>query len=613
VNLNLEAERYGALIEQGLIDPDNFEMAVRESHKTNETLAHVLIEMGLCEEEDLLRVIAESTGFDFVKLLDFTADPELLAMVPAQVADHYNILPYKFEDYTLYVATNDPLDIHTLDDLRRVLNVDVEPVVATSAEITKARNRVYGIGGATILSLEEERTQELGGEEDFNLDENIEIDDELAAEDATIVRFVNQIIQEAFRDRATDIHVEPMEKDLRIRYRIDGVLYEAPVPPAIKKFQQAIISRIKIMADLNIAERRLPQDGKIKIKMYDKEFDLRVSTVPTPYGESSAIRILSRDSELSTLDKLGFSEYHKTLMREMIVKPHGIIFITGPTGSGKSTTLYASLSELNGPERKIITIEDPIEYRIPGVTQIQVNPSIDLTFARVLRTILRQDPDVIMVGETRDPETAKITIQTALTGHLVFSTLHTNDAPSAVTRLEDMGIEPFLISSSVEGILAQRLVRVLCKDCKTPYRPEERLLRQVNVLKEDTSDITFYRQSGCEKCRYTGFRGRTALHEVAKMSEPIRRSIVEGCSATEIKREAMKQGMRPIRWDGWDTVKSGITTIDEVLRVTMEDEFTNEDIREVLEEAPDLLDKLSQSKPEVSLDADTPVEGAVEE
>jgi type II secretory ATPase GspE/PulE/Tfp pilus assembly ATPase PilB-like protein len=415
------------------------------------------------------------------------------------------------------------------------------------------------------------------------MSDNIEIDDELAAEDASIVRFVNQIIQEAFRDRATDIHVEPLDKDLRIRYRIDGMLYEAPIPPAIKRYQQAIISRIKIMADLNIAERRLPQDGKIKIMMQGREYDLRVSTVPTPYGESSAIRILSRDSELCTLDRLGFSEYHKVMMRELIKKPHGIILITGPTGSGKSTTLYAALSEINGPELKIITIEDPIEYRIPGVTQIQVAPAIDLTFARVLRTILRQDPDVIMVGETRDPETAKITIQTALTGHLVFSTLHTNDAPGAVTRLEDMGVEPFLIASSVEGILAQRLVRVLCNECKSAYKPEEALLRQVNVLREDTRDIKFFRPVGCETCRYTGFRGRTALHEMFKMTEDLRRIVVDGASANLIKSLAMKQGMRPIRWDGWDKIKKGATTIEEVLRVTMEDEFSKEDLNEMAE------------------------------
>ncbi len=598
VHLRLNASRFSDLLEKGLVDPDDFEMALRESSKSGDQLNKTLIRMGLCDEEDMLEAISGSMGVEFVKLTGMHLDPKLATKVPAKVAEHYNLVPVAIEDGVLKVAISDPLDIHTLDELRRILAMEVEPVVSTSEEIEKARNRFYGIGGATMMGLEEERIAE-GGEEEFVVDSNIEIDSELAAEDAGIVRFVNQLIQEAFRDRATDIHVEPMEKDLRIRYRIDGVLYEAPIPPAIKRYQQAIISRIKIMADLNIAERRLPQDGKIMIKMNNKEFDLRVSTVPTPHGESSAIRILSRDSELCTLDRLGFSNYHKNIMREMINKPHGIVLITGPTGSGKSTTLYASLSEINTPERKIITIEDPIEYRIPGVTQIQVNPSIDLTFARVLRTILRQDPDVIMVGETRDPETAKITIQTALTGHLVFSTLHTNDASGAVTRLEDMGIEPFLISSSVEGILAQRLVRVLCPECKATHRPEERVIGQVNVVNEETHAMKFFKPVGCEVCRYTGFRGRTALLEMLKMTEPLRRIIVQGASANEIKLSAMKSGMRPIRWDGWDKIKTGMTTIDEVLRVTMEDEFGGENVKNLLADTPDAMERLAKPEEDV--------------
>ncbi|MDK2971034.1 MAG: ral secretion pathway protein [Candidatus Sumerlaeota bacterium] len=580
-HLKMHTERFVELLEKGIVDPDDFEMAVRESHKSGEEIGRILVRMGVCEEEDVLQAMANSMGVEYRRLTGFQPEASLRELVPARIAEHYELLPISFLDGVLKVAVVDPLDMHTFDELRRVLNVEVEPVVASREDIDKARNMFYGIGGATMMGLEEER-QALGGEDEVLIDGNIDIDDEHAAEDASIVRFVNQIIQESFRDRATDIHVEPFEKDLRIRYRIDGMLYEAPIPPAIKRYQQAIISRVKIMADMNIAERRLPQDGKIKIRMHDKEFDLRVSTVPTPYGESCAIRILSRESELCTLDILGFSGKHRELMREMILKPHGIILITGPTGSGKSTTLYASLSEINGPERKIITIEDPIEYRIPGVTQIQVQPTIGLTFARVLRTLLRQDPDVIMVGETRDPETAKITIQTALTGHLVFSTLHTNDAPSAVTRLEDMGVEPFLIASSVEGIVAQRLVRVLCPECKAAHKPDPVALTQVNVAREDTAKLTFYKPVGCEACRYTGFRGRTAVLEMVKVTEPIRRAIVNGASATEIKQEAIKGGMRPIRWDGWEKVKSGMTTIDEVLRVTMEDEFSAEEDVELI-------------------------------
>jgi type II secretion system protein E len=442
-------------------------------------------------------------------------------------------------------------------------------VVTTSKEIDDAIKRHYGIGAATMEGLIDDAAAE---GKDLEVEAQVE-DIDLMAEDASIVRFVNQIIQEAMRDRATDIHIEPLEKELRIRYRIDGLLYEAAIPPTIRKFQSAIISRVKIMADLNIAERRLPQDGKIKIKRSDMEFDLRVSTVPTPHGESISIRILSRDSELIDLERLGLADENLAHLRELLEKPHGIILVTGPTGSGKSTTLYAGLSEINKIDRKIITIEDPIEYRINGVTQIQVNPQIDLTFGRCLRTILRQDPDILMVGEVRDTETAQITIRTALTGHLVFSTLHTNDATGAVTRLLDMGIEPFLVSSSVLGIIAQRLVRVLCPSCKRPMEPPESVVRRVNVGKEPTAGITFYRGQGCEACRYTGFRGRTALFEFVRITEDFRRLVVERVGANVLKQQALRDGMTTLRRDGWRKVKAGQTTLDEILRVTLEDEY----------------------------------------
>lgn len=570
------------LMEEGLVDPDMLDAAVRDAHKTGERLEKALVKMGLCDEDQVLQAVARTLHLPYRKLGELTPNHEALELVAAEMAEHYGIVPVSYEDGLLNIATSDPHDMYMLDELRRQLGVEVEVTVATRAEIDKAYNNMYGIGGAVMQRLSQESAEDTDNKAGISLADDIDID-EMAA-DATIVRFVNQLIQEAMRDRATDIHVEPMDKELRIRYRIDGMLYEAPIPPAIKRFQAAIISRVKIMADLNIAERRLPQDGKIRIKMGAKEFDLRVATVPTPYGESIAIRILSRDSELTTMEKLGFSERHDTMMREMIHKPYGIIFVTGPTGSGKSTTLYAALSEINSVDRKILTIEDPIEYRIPGVTQIQVNPPIGLTFARVLRTTLRLDPDVIMVGETRDPETAKITIATAMTGHLVFSTLHTNDACGAFTRLNDMGVEPFLVASSVEGILAQRLVRVLCNQCKQSYRPDKDMLRQVNMTREKTDDIDFKRPAGCEACRYTGYAGRTAVIEMVKMNEAVRRKIVDNASASDIKSTAMKTGhMRPIRFDGWDKIRRGITTCDEVLRVTMEDEFNNEYDQEILE------------------------------
>lgn len=557
------------LVAEGRLDPDDLDRALREHHKSGERLGTVLIKMGLATEEEVLQALAKQLNIPYVRVSELEIPQEVISSVPAKLVTHYGFVPLSCKDNVMQVVVSDPLDMHLLDDLRLVLKKEVEPVVSTSKEIREAIKKFYGIGADTVEQL-------IDGEKEAQTVqvEKSDIDDiEQMAEDASIVRFVNQIIAEAFADRATDIHIEPLEKELRIRYRIDGVLYEAAIPPTIKQFQSAIISRIKIMADMNIAEHRLPQDGKIKIKMGDKDYDLRVSSIPTPYGESIGIRILSRDSDLCRLDRLGFDEEHQRLLRELITKPHGIILVTGPTGSGKSTTLYAALSEINTVDKKIITIEDPIEYRIHGTSQIQVHPEIGLTFARALRTILRHDPDVIMVGEIRDQETAQITIRTALTGHLVFSTLHTNDACSAVTRLLDMEIEPFLISSSVLGIIAQRLVRVLCPECKTPYKPPMDKLMQVNLAREDISDVVFYRPVGCEKCRYTGFRGRTAVYELVRMNDDLRSLIMQRAPANVLRQAAIKHGMRPLRLDGWKKIKQGLTTIDEVLRVTLEDEF----------------------------------------
>ncbi|MCX7717103.1 MAG: GspE/PulE family protein [Candidatus Sumerlaeaceae bacterium] len=557
-----------SLVASGRLDPDDLDHAIRESHKTGDRLDLVIVKMGLAQEEDVLRALAQHLQIPFVKLSELQIAKEVIERIPAKVASHFHLVPVDQHNGTIRVACSDPLNVHMLDDLSLMLKLEVEPVVSSTKDIDDAIKKYYGIGAATVEELIEDRRGEVA------IDVQADVTDiDAMAEDASIVRFVNQIIAEAMADRATDIHVEPLEGELRVRYRIDGMLYEAAIPPTIKRFQSAIISRIKIMADLNIAERRLPQDGKIKIKNENKEYDLRVSTLPTPYGESISIRILSRDSELVSLDKLGLDEHNVKILRRMIQKPHGIIFVTGPTGSGKSTTLYASLTEINTIDKKILTVEDPIEYRIPGVTQVQVNPQIDLTFARVLRTMLRQDPDVIMVGETRDPETAQAAIRAALTGHLVFSTLHTNDAAGAVSRLLDMGIEPFLVASSVEGLLAQRLVRVLCPKCKQPFHPDANLLRRLSGSRLDTEGAVFMRPVGCDSCRYTGFRGRTAIYEIIRMSEEIKRLVVDRQPANVIKKQALAEGMRPIREDGWLKVRAGLTTMDEVLRVTMEDEF----------------------------------------
>lgn len=556
------------LVNEGKLDPDDLDLAIREHKKTGDRLGNVLIKMGLATEEDVLSALSKQLDIPFVHLGDIEIDRDIIGKIPAKLVTHYNLIPIEENNGVLRIAMNDPLDIHLLDDLRLILKREIEPVISTARDIDEAIKKYYGIGADTVQDLIDDNMEQITDIEISRVE-----DIEEMAEDASIVRFVNQIIAEAVRDRATDIHFEPFESELRIRYRIDGMLYEAQIPPQIKRFQSAIISRIKIMSDMNIAERRLPQDGKIKIKMGDEDFDLRVSTVPTPYGESISIRILNRSSAFIALEHLGLEKIHLEILAAMIQKPHGILLVTGPTGSGKSTTLYACLSEINQIDKKIITIEDPIEYRMQGITQIQVHPSIGLTFSRCLRTILRQDPDILMVGEIRDQETAQITIRTALTGHLVFSTLHTNDATGAVTRLLDMEIEPFLVSSSVEGIIAQRLVRVLCSECKTACHPDDILLSRINVSKEDTSRIPFYRPVGCEKCRYTGFKGRTAIYEIVKINDKLRRMIVERAPANVLKVQAMKDGMIPLRQSGWEKVKKGITIIDEVLRVTMEDEL----------------------------------------
>ncbi len=558
------------LVDAQKITSEELELAIRDARKNDIPLTKAIMNLGVCEEEDILIILAKLLNLRYVKLSDLTIPKEIIERVPAKLVSNYHIVPIDMNKYTIYVATTDPQNVHDFDDLSLSLKAEIEPVVSSTKEIDDAIKRYYGIGAATLEELVDEQ----------GIDATIEIGSEVTdldemAEDASIVRFVNQIIQEAMRDRATDIHVEPLEKELRVRYRIDGMLYEANIPASIRRFQSAIISRIKIWANLDIAERRLPQDGKIVTKMGEKEFDLRVSTLPTPYGESIVIRILSRDSEFITLEKLGLDAYNAGIMRTMIHKPHGILFVTGPTGSGKSTTLYAVLNEINKVDQKILTVEDPIEYRIQGVTQVQVNPQIDLTFARVLRTMLRQDPDIIMVGETRDTETAEAAIRAALTGHLVFSTLHTNDAAGAVTRLIDMGIEPFLVASSVEGLIAQRLVRRLCKDCCAEYTPLDELIKHLREEKLKTEGFKFYRAVGCENCRFTGFKGRTAIYEIIRLDEDIKRLVIEREAANVIKKQALANGLRTIREDGWFKVMDGTTTVDEVLRVTMEDEFAD--------------------------------------
>ena len=577
--VNNDVEKIGAiLVKSGKLNPEDLEIAIMEHKKTGTRLGEILVKMSFVSENDVQQALSKQLNIPFVRLGGIEIDKSILERVPAKLVTHYKIFPIEQKNGILKIAMTDPLDLHTLDNVRMHLKLDIEPVISTSEDIKEAIQKYYGIGADTIEDLMDDKEKK-GEIVDI---EGVKTEDiEEMAEDASIIRFVNQIIVEAVSDNATDIHVEPFEKDLRIRYRIDGLLYEAAIPPTIKQFQSSIISRIKIMSDLNIAERRLPQDGRIKIKMSDNEYDLRVSTIPTPYGESVGIRILNRDTSFIEMHNLGLDDDHLRIMFRLIQKPHGIILVTGPTGSGKSTTLYACLSTINKIDRKIITIEDPIEFRLSGVTQIQVQPKIGLTFAHCLRNILRHDPDIIMVGEIRDQETAQITIRTALTGHLVFSTLHTNDAPSAITRLLDMGIEPFLVASSVESMIAQRLIRKICPSCRTEYIPLEDVIKRINVTNEPINTMKFYKGRGCEECRYTGYKGRTAIFEVVLMTEPLKRLVVERASSNRIKEEAVKEGMRNLRFDGWKKVKAGITTIDEVLRMTQEQDI--EDFSHVYE------------------------------
>ena len=498
-------------------------------------------------------------------LKDLKIDPDIFEKIPAKFACHYKVIPIKFEDGTLTLAIEDPLDLIILDDISLFLGLKIEPVSASRADILEAIREHYGLGAETIEEII--NTGEMAGEIKLAVSKTEDI--EGLAEDASIIKFVNQILVQAVKDSSTDIHIEPYEDELKIRYRVDGILYDIPIPQNIKYFQSAIVSRIKIMAGLDIAERRLPQDGRIKIRVGGEELDLRISILPTQFGESVDIRLLS-GKMLYSLENLGLSLSNLEMLEKLIRKPHGIIFVTGPTGSGKTTTLYSCLSKINSKDKKIITIEDPIEYQLKGVTQIQIHLRIGLSFATGLRSMLRHDPDIMMVGEVRDFETAEITIRVALTGHLVFSTLHTNDACGGITRLLDMGIEPYLVASSVECFIAQRLVRIICPHCKVEKKPDREILREFGI-ENNLNDIAIYEGKGCESCKFTGYKGRTAIYEFLLMSGEISGLLLQRASSDQIKKKALEQGMHTLRMDGWEKVKKGITTINEVIRVSEED------------------------------------------
>jgi general secretion pathway protein E/type IV pilus assembly protein PilB len=513
------------------------------------------------DEEGVLRWLAREYDLTFTSLEDVEPDRQLLSLFPARILLKEELLPLRRTNGVVEVATSRLFATQGLDALKSMTGLNLKPVLATSEAIQREMKKRLGVGADTIDTLGEDGTflvvDEAQGE-DTDLDS--------AAEDASIIRFVNQVLRDAIELRASDIHLEPFEDEFRIRYRIDGVLQEVPVPAQLKRFQPAIVSRIKILSHLNIAEKRLPQDGRIKIRIDEAEVDIRVSVIPMLHGEAVVMRLLRQNSTLRGMDQLDMAERELHCFRRVLQLPHGIILVTGPTGSGKTSTLYTALNEINDAERKIITIEDPVEYQLKGVNQIQVSEKAGLTFARGLRSILRHDPDVVLIGEIRDQETAQIAVQASLTGHLVFSTLHTNDAPGALTRLVDMGVEPYLVASSLEAVLAQRLVRVLCPRCKQEDRSPTALTFKEKVGIAPNARV--FRSVGCEECRQTGFYGRHAIFEWMDSSAEIRQLILKNVSSDVLRDAARRDGMKTLAEDGWRLVSLGITTVEEVLSVT---------------------------------------------
>ena len=551
------------LVAKGKLNPvDLTRLAEAQSAAPRKPVHELLIERGFAKEEDVLPVLAEEFGMDLVDLTKVAVAAETLQSMPLKLVHRRTLMPLSRENGTLVVAIGDPFDVYALDELSTLTGLQVVPVLASPREIHRLIKLHFGVGGETVTAMVAER-------DGVELLEELETDDsELAkeAQEASVVKLVNEILIEAVNERASDVHIEPQEGSLRIRYRIDGLLQTQALPPEITRFQNAIISRIKIMAHLNIAEKRLPQDGRIKMRVTAREIDVRVSIIPMAHGEGICMRLLDKTRMAFHLSGVGMLDDTNRVFKQLIDRPHGIVLVTGPTGSGKSTTLYSALNEIKDETVKIITVEDPVEYQQPGISQIQVHSKIGLTFAASLRSILRHDPDVILIGEMRDLETAESAIQASLTGHLVFSTLHTNDAPSAFTRLIDMGIEPFLVGSTVEGVMAQRLVRTICPDCKTEFEPHE--------LPSDFPvplGVKVWHGVGCRSCRQTGYRGRQGIFELMVTDEKIREMCVQRVSATEIRKQALKEGMVTLRQDGWRKVLKGITTLDEVARVTAGD------------------------------------------
>ncbi len=545
------------LLEQGLLEQDQLDRALEEHRNTPKSLGRVLIDLGYIRERDLVRALAEQVGLEFVDLTEYRIDPGIATLIPEAICRRYRALAIGERDGKLLVAMSDPANVYALDDIRTITGRDVQPVVATANDVEQAIAKFTGAGDQ-VEALASEAVEALEREADLS-------DVEAAVEDAPIVKLVQAIMNQAVTDRASDVHIEPTEKDVRVRFRVDGVLHEVMHSP--KSIQGGLISRLKVMADLNIAEKRVPQDGRVSIRVGTKQLDLRLATLPTVFGEKIVIRILDKSNALLKLSDLGFQQHAFDRYEEAFRKPYGAILVTGPTGSGKSTTLYATLNIVNSVDKHIVTIEDPVEYRLPGVNQIQVNPKAGLTFASALRSILRADPDIILIGEIRDRETAMIAVESALTGHLVLSSLHTNDAPSAISRLTEMEVETFLVASAVDVVVAQRLARLLCEKCREVHVPNPEELREAGIDVSRHEGGQFFRAVGCTSCSNTGYRGRFGLYEVMPMTEEIERLTVERASSNAIREVAIDQGMRTLREDGLEKAAAGLTSIEEIARV----------------------------------------------
>lgn len=553
------------LIQKGLLGEPQL-VEVRKAMEQGRRMDQAVVQLGLLTEREVLDLLAEALGMQVVSLVDRKIEPDVLGTVSSKVVFRNQIVPIERVNGNLRVATSNPFDLYTLDEIHSQTGLDVEAVLAPSEEIAQVIKNHFGVGGETVGAL-------VGDSNQFQLvdgDKQNEDWDELA-EEASVVKLVNEILFEAIDQRTSDIHIEPREKGLRIRYRIDGVLQVQALPPEIHRFAPAIVSRLKIMARLNIAEKRLPQDGRIQLRGRGRDIDIRVSIIPMAHGEGVVLRILDKGRMNLDLRSIGMMEDQYGLWRRLIDLPHGILLVTGPTGSGKTTTLYCALQEIAKETIKIITVEDPIEYQFDRIQQIQVYPKIGLTFAAGLRSILRHDPDVILVGEIRDLETAEIATQSALTGHLVLSTLHTNDAATAFTRLTDMGVEPFLVASTVEAVMAQRLVRLICPECKEAYKPDPVELPP-DLPGRNDPELRLYRGRGCRNCRQTGFRGRQGIFELAPISDAIRDLTVQRSSSAAIKAQSLREGLITLRQDAWRKLLKGLTSVEEVVRVTKSDE-----------------------------------------